>query len=159
MHLTPAPVIQFAKLSGFSPIITTASKHNEAYLHTLGATHVLDRASTPLAALSATVRAITNAPVRVAFDAISDADTQAAAYAALAPGGQLVVGLPPQIPAELLTAEKTIVQVFGSVHVPEQKPVGLSLYKRVTALLEAGDIKVCSSAGLPLARMLNAMNV
>ncbi|EKM48207.1 uncharacterized protein PHACADRAFT_77921, partial [Phanerochaete carnosa HHB-10118-sp] len=35
--------IQFAKLSGFSLIITTGSLHNEAYLKSLGVTHVIDR--------------------------------------------------------------------------------------------------------------------
>ncbi|KAF9564513.1 GroES-like protein [Agrocybe pediades] len=36
-------VIQLAKLSGFSPIITTASTSNEDALKKIGATHVLDR--------------------------------------------------------------------------------------------------------------------
>ena len=37
-------MIQFAKLSGFSPIITTASPRHTARLQALGATHVVDRA-------------------------------------------------------------------------------------------------------------------
>ena len=54
-------MIQFAKLSGFSPIITTASKHNETYLKSLGATHVIDR-SIPLSELPQAVKAITDKP-------------------------------------------------------------------------------------------------
>lgn len=40
-------VIQFAKLSGFSPIITTASPRHIAHLQALGATHVIDRTHHP----------------------------------------------------------------------------------------------------------------
>ncbi|KAG6811821.1 hypothetical protein H0H92_005680 [Tricholoma furcatifolium] len=36
-------VLQLAKLSGFSPIVTTASLSNAKYLKSLGATHVIDR--------------------------------------------------------------------------------------------------------------------
>ena len=35
--------IQMAKLQGFSPILTTSSPRHEAFLRTLGATHVIDR--------------------------------------------------------------------------------------------------------------------
>ena len=35
--------IQLAKLSGFSPIIVTASLHHAEHLEALGATHVIDR--------------------------------------------------------------------------------------------------------------------
>ncbi|KIJ54560.1 hypothetical protein M422DRAFT_24506 [Sphaerobolus stellatus SS14] len=35
--------IQLARLSGFSPIVTTASPYNETYLKSIGATHVIDR--------------------------------------------------------------------------------------------------------------------
>jgi NADPH:quinone reductase-like Zn-dependent oxidoreductase len=41
--------IQLAKLSGFSPIITTSSKKHTDFLKSLGATHVVDRASINLA--------------------------------------------------------------------------------------------------------------
>ena len=37
--------IQCAKLSGFNPIITTASLHNEPLLLSLGATRVVERSS------------------------------------------------------------------------------------------------------------------
>ncbi|HEV7737525.1 MAG TPA: hypothetical protein VGO47_09170, partial [Chlamydiales bacterium] len=41
IHVSSA--IQLAKLSGFSPIATTASTHHTDYLKSLGATHVIDR--------------------------------------------------------------------------------------------------------------------
>ena len=139
--LTPRLVIQFAKLSGFSPIITTASKSNEAYLKSLGATHVIDR-SVPISGLADAVKAITSEPVKVAYDSISLPETQAAAYDVLAPGGQLVIVLDDSIPKEKLTADKEVVHVFGNVHVPENREVGKSLYAKLTELLAAGDIKV-----------------
>ena len=37
------PAIQFARLSGFSTIIATASPQNTTLLKSLGATHVIDR--------------------------------------------------------------------------------------------------------------------
>ena len=40
---TISTVIQLSKLSGFNPIITTASLHNTDALKEIGATHVLDR--------------------------------------------------------------------------------------------------------------------
>lgn len=135
-------VIQFAKLSGFSPIITTASKRNEEYLKSLGATHVFDR-STSVSDIITAIGQITSTPVMVVYDAISDADTQNLCYEVVASGGQVVIGLPPAIEESKLTPTKRIVQVFGSAHVPEQKPVGISLYQKVTELVANGDIKVC----------------
>lgn len=140
--------IQLAKLSGFSPIITTASLHNEAYLKSIGATHVVDR-SAPLSQLAATVRGITARPVKVAYDAISYADTQNAVYDLLAPGGQLVITLAEAVDKDKITPEKEIVHVFGNVHVPEQRAVGKSLYAKLTGLLEAGDIKPNNVEVLP----------
>ncbi len=137
-----SPVIQVAKLSGFSPIITTASAHNEAYLKSLGATHVLDRNAIPLSSLSSAVKEIIQEPIKLVYDAISDADTQNTSYAILAPGGKIVLVLPVAIDESKRTEDKEIVNVFGNVHVPAQRAVGVSLYKHLTTLLEAGDIKV-----------------
>ncbi|KIP06233.1 hypothetical protein PHLGIDRAFT_91081 [Phlebiopsis gigantea 11061_1 CR5-6] len=141
-------VIQFAKMSGFSPIITTASVRHEDYLKSLGATHVIDR-SISLASLPAEVAKVTTEPVLVAYDAVSDAATQNAAFDVLAPGGKVVVMPPPQIDAQKLVDGREVIQVMGNVHVPGQTPVGVSLYGRLTALLEAGDIKPNNVEVLP----------
>ncbi|GJE89864.1 zinc-binding alcohol dehydrogenase family protein [Phanerochaete sordida] len=133
-------VIQFAKLSGFSPIITTASLHNSAFLKTLGATHVIDRAA-PLSELTQAVQAITSKPVTVVYDAISYADTQNAAYDVLAPGGTLLVVLNPAVDAGKITPKKAIVHVLGSVQLPNNRAVGRRLYANLTGLLDAGEIK------------------
>ena len=79
--LTPA--IQVAKLSGYSPIITTASARNAEYVKSLGATHVLDRNTVPISALGDAVKKITSEPITIAFDSISEAETQNAAYEVL----------------------------------------------------------------------------
>src|SRR5882757_10413545 len=82
--------IQLARLSGFSPIITTASLHNAELLSSLGATHVLDRRLST-AALKDAVAKITSAPITLAFDAISLLDTQQSALDILTGGGTLII--------------------------------------------------------------------
>lgn len=140
--------IQFAKLSGFSPIITTGSQRNAEFLHKLGATHVLERTLSP-AELSAAIAGITRVPLRFAYDAVSLPETQSAAYAALAPGGKLVHVLFAAIDEALLTPDKEHVLAHGNVHGPEQLNIARSLYANLTRLLEAGEIKPNNVEVLP----------
>ena len=108
--------IQVAKLSKFSPIITTASPHNEALLKSLGATHVLDR-SLPASTLAAEVAQLAGGkPIELVYDAVSLPDTQTLGYEVLAPGGVLVITNPVQVPEDKKKAGdgKKIVNVFGS---------------------------------------------
>ncbi|TFY54217.1 hypothetical protein EVG20_g9802 [Dentipellis fragilis] len=79
--------LQMLKLSGFNPIIVTASTHNEAYVRAAGATHFIDYHTTPYDALSGAVARITSTPLPIVFDAIAHDDTQQAAWALTAPGG------------------------------------------------------------------------
>ena len=142
-------VIQFAKLSGFSPIITTASKRNEVYLKSIGATDVIDR-TLPLSDLPNNVKAITSKPIKVAYDAISLPETQKTVYDILASDGKLVIVLESVLGSE--KDGKTVAQVSGNVHTPGQRKLGVSLYSKLTELLAAGDIKVgncsmCEVAG------------
>lgn len=133
-------VIQFAKLSGFSPIITTASLQHDAYLKSLGATHTIDRHQ-PLSALPEAVRAITSVPVKLVYDTISEGETTNTLLDVLAPGGQVIVTLNPTLDQGKF-AGKELVHVFGNVHQPAQRETGVELYKHLTPLLVAGDIKV-----------------
>ncbi|KAF8804120.1 hypothetical protein BYT27DRAFT_7243878 [Phlegmacium glaucopus] len=72
--------IQLVKLSGFSPIITTASLKHAEFLKSLGATHVIDR-NVSASSVATEVSSITkDAPIKYAVDSISLADTQQAAY-------------------------------------------------------------------------------
>ncbi|KAF5338535.1 hypothetical protein D9611_013261 [Ephemerocybe angulata] len=84
-------VIQLAKLSGFSPIITTSSLKHEEYLKSLGATHVLDR-NEPLT--TERIQSITDLPIKAIYDAISE--PQDHNLDLLAPGGNLVIVLFPE---------------------------------------------------------------
>ncbi|PCH39325.1 GroES-like protein [Wolfiporia cocos MD-104 SS10] len=133
-------VIQVAKLAGFSPIITTASLTNADYLRGLGATHVLDR-KLSAEQLKAQVSSITSASIQIVYDAISEADTQVAAYDLVSSGGTLVLVLANSIPESKRTSDRKIVNVFGNVNAPDNRATGASLYKQLTRLLENGSIK------------------
>ena len=132
--------LQLAKLSGFSPIITTASLKHAESLESLGATHVIDR-NISASSLASEVASITqNAPLKYAVDAISLADTQQAAYDLLAPGGQLAVVLPV---AAKTTKEKHIHFVIGLINYPSNVELLNTLFHdNIERLLKEGIIKV-----------------
>ncbi|KAI0326572.1 GroES-like protein [Cubamyces sp. BRFM 1775] len=134
--------IQMAKLSGFSPVIATASPHNVPLLRSLGASHVLDRSLSPAQIKSELATFTKGKPIEVVYDAISLADTEALAYDALAPGGVLVLVLPDVIPAELKKEgdNKTVIQALGNVHPPQNRRVGVELYAHLTEWLETGEL-------------------
>ncbi|KAG6901425.1 hypothetical protein C0995_012136 [Termitomyces sp. Mi166 len=130
--------IQFAKLSGFSPILTTASVKHESFLKSLGATHVLDR-NLPTAELDAEVCKITTKPIEFVYDAVSLPDTQATGYSILANGGTLVLVLPSAITA---VDGKNVHTCLGIWTFPHTKDLGEQFYASLTKMLETGDIKV-----------------
>ncbi|KAI0655761.1 GroES-like protein [Cubamyces menziesii] len=134
--------IQMAKLSGFSPIITTASLHNEPLLRSLGASHVLDRSLAPPETKRELAKLTEGKPIEFVYDAISLEDTEALAYDVLASGGVLVLVLPDVIPAELKKEgdNKTVVQAYGNVHPPQNRQVGVDLYARLTEWLQTGKL-------------------
>ncbi len=138
------PAIQVAKYSGYSPIITTASLHNEALLKSLGANAVLDRKLPASFILHELQKLAGGKPLEYVFDAISAADTQTLAYDALAPGGTLFIVLNDEIPEDKKKAggDKRVVHGFGSVHVPENREIGVQLFSRLTEWLETGVIVV-----------------
>ncbi|KAF5342142.1 hypothetical protein D9611_002034 [Ephemerocybe angulata] len=131
--------IQLAKLSGFSPIITTSTLKHETYLKSLGATHVLDR-NTPLTQES--LKGITDSPIQSVYDAISDADTQKAGLDLLAPGGQIVVVQYPQpsLKERAQQESKSFSAVTGG-KLAHNIPLLKELFEHLTTLLEGGDIK------------------
>ncbi|TFK77636.1 GroES-like protein, partial [Polyporus arcularius HHB13444] len=130
--------IQLAKLSGFSPIITTASLKNAVLLKSYGATHVLDR-NFSADALRAEVTKLAGGLVSVVYDAISTPETQNAAYGLLAPGGKLLILLPGAVTE---TSEgRTVSQIQGVVQVSHNADFGKALFGALPGLLESGDIK------------------
>ncbi|KAI0057358.1 GroES-like protein [Artomyces pyxidatus] len=135
--------IQLARLSGFSPIITTASARNEAYCKAAGATHVMDYNVVPYAELPAAVKAITGGPVPFVYDAISLSESQKASWETLAPNGFVVITLTPEVGKPGAEAEdgKRTVWVFGMVHDEEHQEMGGRMYSKLTDLLASGVLK------------------
>lgn len=133
--------IQTAKLSGFFPIITTVSPRNNDLVKSLGATHSVDR-SLSGDEIVAAVKKITSEPVKIVYDAISEASTEIPAYEIVAPGGTLVLVLPTLIPKEKITPDKDIINTFGTVHAEDNREFGREMYSKITSLFESGDLKV-----------------
>jgi len=127
--------IQLAKLSGFSPIVTTASLHNADLVKSLGATHVIDRNSDVVAE----AKKVFSEPPKLVYDAVSLEPTEVQALQVLAPGGTLILVLPLVDAAKSIQGDKKAFNVFGNVHV--QRELGVSLYSKLTGLLESGKLK------------------
>jgi len=132
--------IQLAKLSGFGPIITTASLHNAEWLKKLGSTHVLDR-NLSFDALAAEWSKITTEPFKIIYDAIASPDMQNFAYGILASGGALAVVMPVAIKEEFIIPEKRAYWMMPNLYLPKHKKLGMSLYSKLPTLLEEGAIK------------------
>ena len=136
-----ATAIQLAKLSGFSPIITTASLRYESSLKALGATHVLDRSS-PIT--KAQVQAITSTPIKNIFDGISTPETQRQGFEIISPGGKQILVLNPESfwEEEGKKENKAAILVLGKKTLPEHYELLKELYRGLTGLLDRGEIKV-----------------
>ncbi|KAF9002308.1 chaperonin 10-like protein [Cyathus striatus] len=130
--------IQLAKLSGFSPIITTASLKHESFLKSLGATHLIDR-FIPLSSLPGEVFRITSIPIKFVYDAISLKDTQQAGYDILAEGGKIDVVTASQI-TEKDGSGKIVYVIRSFVSAPQNVTLIKEMYKVVTSLSESGAI-------------------
>ncbi|KAH8074798.1 GroES-like protein [Cristinia sonorae] len=141
-------VIQLAKLSGFSPIITTASPHNADLVKSLGATHFIDR-NTPAEGIIAEVKKVTGEPVKIIYDAVAEESTQGVAYDILSPGGTLVLVLPPKIDKSKITPNKTVINTFGTVHAEAHRELGVQLYSKVSDYIVSGDLKPNRTEALP----------
>ncbi|KZP32286.1 GroES-like protein [Athelia psychrophila] len=133
-----AYAIQLAKLSGFSPIITTASLHNAAYLESLGATHVLDR-HLHSAALKKAVASITKLSFDIVYDSLSLPDTQKVAYEILSANGTLVLVLPSSVGEP--TDGKKVKNTVGSPFVPGNEEIIAGLYANLESYLGSGVIQ------------------
>ncbi|KAH9921177.1 GroES-like protein [Epithele typhae] len=132
--------IQLAKLAGFSPIVTSASPRNAKMLRAIGATHVFDRALSNDDALAMIRTATAGEAVTFAYDAVSRTETASLAYDALASDGALLLVLPDVLPADKRANgdTKKVVSVYGVVHPPENRKIGVEVFSRVTGWLETG---------------------
>lgn len=129
--------IQFAKLSGFNPIVATASPSNFALLKSLGATHVTDRNSPNLAE---DISKIAGSPIEYAFDGASTRESQQTSYDVLTPGGHLVVVLQPNFMV-LEGKNIEIVRVTSTTRLSTNRSLGAELYAHMEQLLQNGEIK------------------
>ncbi|KAI0071612.1 GroES-like protein [Panus rudis PR-1116 ss-1] len=133
--------IQLARLSGFSPIITTASAHNAELLKSLGATHVIDR-NLPSSQIVDEVKNITTIPIQIVFDAVALPETQQTAFDIVAPGGTVSVVLPPLLDKhQLASANKKTCFIGGSIVFPGWKDRAIEFADILPGLLESGEIK------------------
>lgn len=133
--------IQLAKLSGFSPIVTTASPQNFELVKSLGATHVVDR-HLPPREIEKAIKAIIPGPIKFIYDTVSLSATQDTAYDLLSSGGILVVYLSSKVDEKKMTPDKKIIASHGTGYAVQNKDVCISLYTHLTDLIDSGDIKV-----------------
>ncbi|KAG2074190.1 GroES-like protein [Suillus decipiens] len=131
--------IQFARLSGFYPIITTASPNNEELVREYGATHFFDR-NLSGEQLKTTISKVTDSPIRLIYDAISSPETQSVAWALLANDGTLVLTLPPSVKEDEGRGRK-VLQTVGSPHLPQNEELCRSSWAMVETWLAEGTIK------------------
>ncbi len=133
-----------AKLSGFSPIVTTASPDHFALLTALGADHVLDRNALQAELLSQIATIVADVPLMFAYDAISSPETQHVAYNALASGRTMIITWEKTITTaeEQAKEGKKIAEVLASVYVPENREIGVALFKQLPGWLESKVLRV-----------------
>ncbi|KAJ6477853.1 chaperonin 10-like protein, partial [Mycena vitilis] len=137
--------LQLAKLSGFSPIITTASSKNETFLKSLGATHVIDRSLSDTDVVKA-ISAL--APtLSVVFDTISTETTLALGFDILKDSKKHSQGkktLLQIIPLPIAEAEAEGIDVYmgwASSAWPQYNSLSRELYAQLEGLLAEGSIK------------------
>jgi len=131
--------IQLAKLSGFSPIITTASLAQKDQLKALGATEVIDRNVTGDEFTTA-VQKITQKPIEVVYDTISLPETQKAAWSVVAKGGTLVLTLQ-KVVEEEEGGSRSIVATYGSPHAQPNQTLCRECWNILGKWLQDGLIK------------------
>ncbi|RPD60291.1 GroES-like protein [Lentinus tigrinus ALCF2SS1-7] len=134
-------VIQLARLSGFSPIITTASLHNAPFLKSLGATHVIDR-KLPAEQIKAEAIKLGGGLFEYVFDAVSVAETLELGYALTAPKGDLMVVLSgAELKAAHPDTDKRIHNAQALFVMPVNHDIAASLLAAVPRLFANGDLK------------------
>lgn len=109
-----------AKLSGFDPIVTTASIKNAAALKELGAKHVVDRMR-PEKEIAAEIQKLIKKPLKSVFDCISSAETQHLVLDAVESQGKVALVVEPV--KNLKTGDKSLFQIFGLASTPQNAKI------------------------------------
>ena len=110
-------------------------------MKSLGATHVIDR-NTPTVDITLKVKEITSEPVKIVYDAISEVETQHAAYDIVAPGGVFIHVTPLLVDKAKITQDKETAWVFGSFYPDFHKEVAAGMANATPGYLESGEVKV-----------------
>ncbi|TFK17632.1 hypothetical protein FA15DRAFT_710607 [Coprinopsis marcescibilis] len=123
--------IQLAKLSGFTPIVVTASYKHAEYLKSLGATDVIDR-NLPADTVKAEVKAKAGKEhLGLVFDAISTAYTQQLGIDFVCSGGSLIISTIPLLKSEDKATKSA----------PQNIELLRTMYANLGEWLQNGDIK------------------
>ncbi|KAG2074195.1 GroES-like protein [Suillus decipiens] len=131
--------IQFARLSGFYPIITTASPRNEELVRDYGATHFFNR-NLSGKQLKAAISELTDNPIRLVYDAISLPETQSVAWELLANNGTLVLTHPASVKEDEGRGRK-VIPTFADPHAPQNEELCRSSWAMVETWVSEGTIK------------------
>ena len=136
-QITPS-AIQFAKLSGFSPIVTTAAAAHAPALKDLGADVVVDRSSPKILK---DIEAAAGKPIDYVVDAVAVPETAKLALEVGQPTSHILTALP--FAKDVDRGEHTIVEVYGILDFPHNLELGQKLFHDVAPeLLENGHLKV-----------------
>jgi NADPH:quinone reductase-like Zn-dependent oxidoreductase len=135
--------IQLARLSGFSPIITTANPAHQDELEALGATNVIDRHLTR-DKFTAALQNITQQPIGIVYDVISLPETQQTAWSVVARGGTLVLTLQPVVKEEEGKG-RTVIATYGDPHAEPNNTMCREYWIILAKWLQDGIIKVCKT--------------
>jgi NADPH:quinone reductase-like Zn-dependent oxidoreductase len=131
--------IQFARLSGFYPIIATASPRNEDLVRDYGATHFFDR-NLSGKQLMAAINKVTDSPIRLVYDAISLPETQSIGWELLANNGTLILTCPPSVKEDEGKGRMAF-QTLGTPHIPQNQELCSSSWAMVEKWLSEGTIQ------------------
>lgn len=140
-YLPSLAAIQLARLSGFSPIITTASPAHQDELKALGATNVIDR-HLGRDEFTAALQKITQQPIGIVYDTISLPTTQQTAWSVVARGGTLVLTLQPVVKEEEGKG-RTVIATYGNPHAELNNTMCREYWNTLAKWLQDGVIKVC----------------
>jgi len=134
-----AYAIQLSRLSGFYPIIATASPRNEQLVKSYGATHFFDRHLSGNQ-LKAAISEVTDNLVGVVYDAISLPETQRIGWELLAENGLLVLTQAAEVKEDEGKGRKAI-YTLGYPHVPQNRELCLNSWAMVEKWLSEGAIQ------------------
>lgn len=141
-------VLQYAKLVGFSSIITTASLKHTDYLKSLGATHVIDR-NASLDAFSSQVSEICSTGFKYVIDTISSPETQQFGYDLLSADGELVMVLPGQETIKNKVEGKKVHTFSAFATLPQHRELANAFFGNIPSLFAKGTLKTTPVEVLP----------